>query len=192
MKRIMNQGKESTKSEIMTALLQELEKTPLKKITIQQIAAKAGISKQTFYNHFRDKEELICAVYEHIIIPEFDLDAFPESFGQSYLRTLNAMKEYGRFMRQALLLEGQNDLKSYITSHCEQFDLAYHTHLYEDELPPDLRLATIYHANASSAMTFSWILGGFVSSPQDMVKLVCAMRALGMDEKIAKAYKLDD
>lgn len=188
----MNHGKESTKSEIATALLWELEKTPLKKMTIQQIIKRAGVSKQTFYNYFKDKEELIYYVYESLIIPEFDPQNFPEKFGPSFKNTLSAMKEHGEFMRQALLLEGQNSLKEAITRHCEQFDVAYHTHLLEKPLEQSVRLATIYHANASSAMTFSWILGGFVTPIDEMVKLVCEMRRIGMDEKIAQVYEIDE
>lgn len=188
----MNKGREDTKQEIATALLWELEKTPLKKITIQQIIKRAGVSKQTFYNYFKDKEELIYYVYESLIIPEFDPQNFPEKFGPSFKNTLSAMKEHGQFMKQALLLEGQNSLKEAITRHCEQFDVAYHTHLLQKPLEQSVRLATIYHANASSAMTFSWILGGFVTPIDEMVRLVCEMRRIGMDEKIAQVYEIDE
>lgn len=188
----MNQSGEKTKQDIATALLWELEKTPLKKMTIQQIAKRAGVSKQTFYNHFQDKEALVQYVYDTVIIPDFDEKRFPERFAPSYLRTLEAMKKHGEFMRQALLLEGQNDLKSYITTHCERFDVAYHTRMYGRKLPESLRLATIYHANASSAMTFSWILGGFSTPAVELVRLVCQMRATGMEQTLADLYKLDD
>lgn len=184
--------KEVTKQAIVTALLWELEKTPLKKMTIQQIVKRAGISKQTFYNYFKDKEELIYYVYESLIIPEFDPKNFPEKFGPSFKNALLAMKEHGQFMKQALLMEGQNNLKGAITGHCEQFDLAYHMYLLQEPLDQSVRLATIYHANASSAMTFSWILGGFVTPIDEMVRLICEMRRIGMDEKIAQVYEIDE
>ncbi len=81
----MNQSREETKTDIATALLWELEKTPLKKMTIQQIAKRAGVSKQTFYNHFQDKEALVQYVYDTVIIPDFDEKRFPERFAPSYL-----------------------------------------------------------------------------------------------------------
>lgn len=134
--------------------LQKRSKKPLSKITIQEIAKEAQVSKQTFYNYFEDKEALIQYIYVHFIIPDFDETVFPVSFFQSYLRSLKRMKKYGSFMKQALMIEGQNSLRSYISSHCETFDLAYHRYLYRKELNETLRLSTIYHASASSAMTF--------------------------------------
>ncbi|WP_305138542.1 TetR family transcriptional regulator [Dubosiella newyorkensis] len=183
-----------TKEKIGYALLEKIKKKPLSKITIQEIAKEAQVSKQTFYNYFEDKEALIQYIYVHFIIPDFDETVFSVSFFQSYLRSLKQMKKYGSFMKQALMIEGQNSLRSYISTHCETFDLAYHRYLYGKELNETLRLSTIYHASASSAMTFSWILGEFQGKEEELAKLVCQMRRLGMDALCQKQdpYQVDD
>lgn len=76
-------------------------------------------------------------------------------------------------------MDGQNCLKEYISKHCEEFDLKWHQQLYGEEPMPDaLKFATIYHANASSAMTLSWILSDMKVPVEEMVKMITQMRGI--------------
>ena len=61
-----------TKTIFEESLLALNETKDLDKITISDILKKAGFSRQTFYNHFADKYELIQYVYKQMIIPTFD------------------------------------------------------------------------------------------------------------------------
>ena len=108
------------------------------------------------------------------------------------------MKQYQTFLKQACLMEGQNCLKEYISKHCEDFDLKWHQQLYGEKLMPDaLKFATIYHANASSAMTLSWILSDMKVPVEEMAKMITQMRGLGMDDLFqgsdctTNPYKID-
>ena len=47
------------KALISDALLELCNEKPLSKISISDIQKKSGVSRQTFYNHFRDKNDLI-------------------------------------------------------------------------------------------------------------------------------------
>ena len=68
---------------------------------------------------------------------------------------------------------------------------------WEKPMPDALKFAKIYHANASSAMTLSWILSDMKVPVDEMAKMITQMRGLGMDElfqgsKCAKnPYKID-
>ena len=42
----------------------------------------------------------------------------------------------------------------------------------EEPMPDALKFATIYHANASSAMTLSWILSDMKVPVEEMVKMI--------------------
>ena len=53
---------------IIDALLLLCRKKSLEDISVKQIVEAAGVSKQTFYNHFSDKYDLIHAVYDTRII----------------------------------------------------------------------------------------------------------------------------
>lgn len=48
---------------IADGLLQLCEETPLEIITIKQLLEVTSVSRQTFYNHFLDKNDLIQYIY---------------------------------------------------------------------------------------------------------------------------------
>lgn len=169
------------KNLLAEALIHLCETTSLDVITIQQLLNETGVSRQTFYNHFRDKNDLIQYVYKTKIIPDFNDVKTQMDFKQSMLKTFNNMKTYKIFMKQACLMEGQNCLRDYIFDHCQTYDLAWHELLYGQELPEALRFATIYHANASSSMTLSWILSDMVVDSEEMATMITNLRSIGMD-----------
>lgn len=167
---------------LVNALLELCQTQSLETLTIQQLLNKTGISRQTFYNHFLDKNDLIHYVYDLKIIPDFHDDSIDLNFHDSLRLTFENIKTYHYFMKQACMLEGQNSLKDYIFEHCREFDLKWHQSLYGDEsMPESLKFATIYHAMASSSMTLSWILSDMPVSCEEITKMIVEMRNIGMD-----------
>ena len=168
---------------LANALLNLCQKQSLQSITVSQLLKETGVSRQTFYNHFKDKNDLICYIYDTYIVPDFDEHHMDIDFYESLLQTFQNIKNYHKFMKQACQIEGQNCLKDYIVEHCQQFDLKWHQNLYgSDPMPDDLKFATIYHANASSSMTLSWILSNMPVPCEEIVDMIVQMRGLGMDK----------
>ena len=168
---------------LANALLNLCQKQSLQSITVSQLLKETGVSRQTFYNHFKDKNDLICYIYDTYIVPDFDESHMNIDFYESLLQTFQNIKKYHKFMKQACQIEGQNCLKDYIVEHCQQFDLKWHQNLYgSDPMPDDLKFATIYHANASSSMTLSWILSNMPVPCEEIVDMIVQMRGLGMDK----------
>lgn len=164
------------------ALLNLCKEKSLDSITIQQLLDETGLSRQTFYNHFVDKNDLIQYIYDTKIVPDFHDQNMTIDFYQSLMMTLYQMEKYHYFMKQACLIEGQNCLKDYIFQHCLDFDLRWHQSVYGNKPMPDaLRFATEYHAFASSSMTLSWILSDMPVSCEDLADMIVKMRSLGMD-----------
>ena len=80
-------------------------------------------------------------------------------------------------------MDGQNNLTEHVTRRSRDFDLAWHQSLWGSEpMPEDLRLATIYHAMASTQMALSWILSGFPAPEAELADLITRMRGIGMDK----------
>lgn len=155
----------------------------LKAITIKQLLDHTHVSKQSFYNHFLDKNDLIQYIYLSKIIPDFDDPHKKISFYKSMINVFENIKQYHYFMKQALLMEGQNCLKDFIFEHCKEFDLHFHQKRYGQEPMNDaLRFATEYHAYASSSMTISWVLSDMPASCEEMAKLITDLRSVGMDK----------
>lgn len=169
------------KKMLAEALLELNVNKNLEQITIQNLLDHTGISRQTFYNHFKDKNDLIQYIYEIYIIPDFGDSTKDINFEISMLHTLQKMQEYKIFLKQACMMEGQNCLKEYMFKHCQEFDLKWHEYFYGSQLPDALRFATIYHSTASTSMTLSWILSDMVVGCEEMAHMITTMRSVGMD-----------
>lgn len=167
-------------------LLTLCDNKPLDRITIKELLEQTGVSRQSFYNHFKDKNDLIQYIYLSRIIPEYNNSEEKMDFHMALLKSLKRMKEYHIFLKQACLMEGQNCLKDYIFEHCRDFDLSWHQTLYGKEpMPQTLRFATEYHATASSSMTLSWILSDMPPSCEEMADLITQLRSVGMETLFA-------
>ncbi len=161
-----------------------MEKQSLSSITIQMLLDETGAARQTFYNHFKDKNDLICYIYNTKIIHEYqDPMNIHFDFFKALLESLGQMKKYHCFLEQALRMEDAGCLKDYIFQHCYEYDMKWHQACYGDEeMPEELVFATKYHAIASSSMTISWILSGMPTTCEDMVEMIVQMRSIGMDK----------
>ena len=102
---------------VADALLELCRTKELKAITIKDIREKTGISRQGFYNHFRDKDDLIHWIYYDRVMTNFhDLDAgkgYYENLKDYFLRA----EAYHFFLKPAVMMCGQNCLKSYMLEH---------------------------------------------------------------------------
>jgi hypothetical protein len=97
-------------------------------------------------------------------------------------RSLECMREHGTFLRQAVKMDGQNNLTEHVMARTQKFDLDWHQSLWGDEpMPEELRLATVYHAMASTQMALSWILSGFPAPESELADLITRMRGIGME-----------
>lgn len=69
---------------LFDALLSVADETPLRKMTVSQVAACAGVSRQTFYNHFADINELISWCPFHFLesrsFAPYDVEAVRASY----------------------------------------------------------------------------------------------------------------
>lgn len=169
---------------VMDALLSlvEDEGVPLERVTIKRLLERSGVSRQTFYNHFLDKNDLICQVYERRMVPAFSGTPTGFAYRDELEQALALMREHGTFMRQAAKMEGQNSLTEHVIERTQAFDLAWHQSLWgDDPMPEDLRLATTYHALASTHMALSWILSGFPAPESELADLITRMRGIGME-----------
>ncbi len=168
--------------------LVENEGISLERVTVKRILEKSGVSRQTFYNHFLDKNDLICQVYEQRMVGAFTGTPTAFAYHRELLRSLARMREHGSFMRQAARMTGQNNLTEHVVKRTQEFDLAWHQALWgPDPMPEELRLATIYHAMASTQMALSWILSGFPAPESELADLICLMRGIGMERLFEEA-----
>ena len=61
-----------TKDLLAQALKQCMKKAPLEKITIKDITDTCGVSRQTFYRHFKDRQDLVNWYFDKILLESFE------------------------------------------------------------------------------------------------------------------------
>ena len=75
----------NTKEKIRQALYELLETKPLKHITVNDIVARCGLNRNTFYYHYSDipalVEESINLTAQQIISSRYDLSSLEDTFG---------------------------------------------------------------------------------------------------------------
>lgn len=170
------------KNIIADGLLELNKNKQLSSITIKDILDYTQVSRQSFYNHFKDKNDLIQYIYTHKIVDNFNNPTSSFNFRSELLKVLDKIEINHKFMKEALLINEQNCLKNYIYDHCQDFDLIYHQNIFGNKLPIEFEFATKYHAIASTSMIISWILSNMPSGKEETVNLISQLRSHGMDK----------
>ena len=97
----------STELKIISSFIKLLGASGIERITVSEICAEAGVSKRSFYNHFRDKFDILNKVQA---IPELENDddislaALEDYFRKRYKWLL----EHRNFLRNISFYYGQN------------------------------------------------------------------------------------
>lgn len=94
-----------------------LEKKPLDELTVKEIIDTAGVSKQTFYRHFKDKYDLANWRFvwiEHQVMSEITLDM---DFVQSRIKILSALKKKKKFIKALFMSSDANSFREFSISH---------------------------------------------------------------------------
>lgn len=96
-----------TKQRIFNAFDELLSEIPFDKITVQMIIERSGVSKSTFYRHFKDKYEVLnfnsLALGEHLIEQRICRD-----WHEFLLKMFQAIAKDSKYYRRAFRTSGQN------------------------------------------------------------------------------------
>jgi AcrR family transcriptional regulator len=175
-----------TRSRLGDALVELLVQKPFDDITVQDVLDRAGVSRSTFYTHYRDKNDLFLS----------DVDEFFESmatalsrFGDKSDRLAPVQELFAhigeaRPFYDALVESGR--MSDVIQLGQEHFSRGIEQRLNEipraSTIPPDRRCG-IAHGLAGSLFSLLawWIQHGMPLSPEEMDKLFHRLGWTGAD-----------
>lgn len=101
---------ETTKIQLADSMVELLKRQPLSKISVKDICLNCSLSKRTFYNYFRDKNDLVSFIWEQLLERSLYSDGSPNGM-QDYLNKITEYGSYfGDFFRKAYVYTGQNGL----------------------------------------------------------------------------------
>lgn len=103
----------NTKRIIANSLLELCEDKPLEKITVSEIIKKSEAGRQTFYNHFKDKNDLVFWIFKRTLRGGRDI-VEKDGFYAYLCNVYSQAQQYRKFLKQACKLQGQNSLSEAI------------------------------------------------------------------------------
>ncbi|MGY3725393.1 transcriptional regulator, TetR family [Granulicatella balaenopterae] len=143
-----------TKKIIAKSLKDLMLEKDFKKISTADIMNHAGIRRQTFYNHFSDKYELVEWIFKSELHEQLSDNVGYQHWKTTVLTLLFYLEKNKTFYQRAFEIDGQNSFEQFFCDQCKEVIKA----TYQDTHPNDaplkesklLQLLTEYHALAFS------------------------------------------
>lgn len=156
------------------SILELMQKKSLNNISVFNIVDNSGLSRQSFYVHYKDKYDLINQIFDADIAQAVNLIKSDAVFMDVKIEAmLDSMHNNLRFYVKALEYTGQNSLIRHIR------DTAYYNHSenlmpkVQNEIPMQkITYCLNYHANCITIALVEWMKDGAVIPSHDIVSIV--------------------
>lgn len=160
------------------------ENMKLKDVRVKDFITHANISKQTFYNYFRDKADLMNYAYELGVSQiVHEMPATLEGVYIGALKMVTVCLEHKKFFMQLASYETQNNFLSHFIQHCE---VIYKEKLAEKEYTVlvNAKLSRVIHVFCVGVCTYivEWIQNGMKDSPDQVAEMITACMPSGIKE----------
>ncbi|MCD8097655.1 MAG: TetR/AcrR family transcriptional regulator [Lachnospiraceae bacterium] len=94
---------------IQRSVLDLLNDHSIQDISVKQITANCGITSRTFYNHFKDKYEVVSSIYLNYMRPYLS-----SNLEEWYSHLSSFAIEHTAFLKNTLIYNGQNSIEETI------------------------------------------------------------------------------
>ncbi|MGN0179845.1 MAG: TetR/AcrR family transcriptional regulator [Monoglobaceae bacterium] len=171
---------------LMTDALLELCNTkPLEKISVCDISQNSGVSRTTFYKHFKDMDDLIVYAYKDKIIGEFRDPTDPDfDFVTALIDCYSSDAKYHKFIKQAIQMDSQNCLRDFMIEYSKKFDETWFEHMTGRPMNAYQRMISHYHSAANIQIRHEWILEESDLTPLEKTEFIIRVRAINADREM--------
>ena len=163
---------EKTKYRLAEAVKECMKTTPLEDITIKQIVSVCGLTRQTFYRNFMDREDLINWYFNIILNESFRQMGFGKTVYDGLVRKFGYIRQEHLFFSAAFAADTQNSLKD----HDFQMIYDFYRRLIREKTGslPDEEISALLemYCQASVYMTVKWVLNNMPSSEKTLANLM--------------------
>ena len=133
------QKKKSSKELLRESAIELFSKYPVDNVSVNTICENCAVSQRTFYNHFRDKNDLIAWVYTEILDEVKLMHGDSRTIHDYICALVNGICDYSDFYVSVVRYTGQNDFRRSIFQPlkdcvCELITTKYHDEITEDML----------------------------------------------------------
>ncbi len=166
--------RKSTKEILAESFVELAEKRPINRITITNITDNCGMSQPTFYNHFRDKYDLIVWIYVNsakLITGKIGRDGY--EWRDTLLEGARSYVENRDFAVNALLHTSGKEAFFFQVqqANIELLSKEVRKKLKTDEIPEDLMGLIRVYCYGTVQFTFEWLTGDVRISPEEVADI---------------------
>ena len=163
---------QTTKDLLAESLKELAQSKAVDKITIKELTKNCGLTPPTFYNHFRDKYDLMAWIYNRKLEESLENFGRGDTFEDVICKWMEIVLEDEKFYLNLLKnAVGQNSFR--YTANDYAIDLLsdwIKTQHNLSELPPNIFFCLRFYMRAVSEFVNDYFLDKWECSPQDMAK----------------------
>ena len=168
-----------------------MKECDFEKVRVGDICEKSGISRQTFYRHFKDKYDLLNWYFEIILTNSFNHMGQGNTLYDALIKKLSYIKQEKLFFSQAFRYDEQNNLKDH------DYELIYA--FYKDKLcqqshqllPSNIDFILQMYCQGSVFMTVQWLLNGCRESVEEMVDNLIQAIPIGLNHWFKQSHLIE-
>lgn len=171
----MSKSKDNIEKQLADSFRILVRSRAVEKITIKDITDGAGLIRPTFYNHFKDKYELVEWILVQDVITPVRMMLESGLVDEARVVLFSQLQKDKAFYTCLSRMEGQNSFSEIILKHYEELLRDYIMSQSVGRRPrvlwPGPELVARYFANAMSFIIQEWIGRGMEPGPRDMARI---------------------
>lgn len=163
-----------TKLMIAQGLKRLLKTTSFVNLSVGDIARECGISRNTFYYHFKDKYDLISWIFYTEITSILSDDISLGHWRESLLALCRYMQENRDFYLNVLQFQGQNSFTQCLMDFYQGLvaHLLFHADSQPALSPEQIRTVSRFYAYGITGILLDWAHNGMTADPEPAVNML--------------------
>ena len=184
---------DTTKQALANALKQLLQKKQITKITINDIAEACGISRMTFYYHFKDIYDLADWTLQEVLHTAIADNRTHDNWQQGFLNLLDVLKAHQPLILNVYRAIDREQVERYMCREVEALLLPV-----VEEQAAGLQISekgkhmvAIFYTYAFMGIVLEWIQRNMQASPQEVADTTAAMIHSGFRNSLENMSKYE-
>lgn len=142
----------------------------LDKITVKDIVKRSGMTRQTFYRHFKDKYDLVNWYFERLADKSFLQIGASETLYEGLTKKFSFLLHDQVFFTEAFKSKDYNNVENYDYKCIYEFYKGIIEKKLQSPIPQDIDFLLQMYCHGSITMTVEWSVSGMTTSPEVMAK----------------------
>ena len=161
-----------TKFRLAEAIKHLMGRMPLDRITVTDIVADCGLTRQTFYRNFKDKYDLVNWYFERLVEQSFEEMGVSLTLREGLTKKFQFIREERVFFTCAFNSSDYNSLVKYDYEYILNFYRGILKKKLGRELDADVEFLLKMYCHGSIHITGEWVRTGMKEEPETLAELL--------------------